>query len=397
MGYAEITKPESEYTVHKTKENGISINVALISLYFFLSPMEDILNVGFGTILKYLAIIIVIFVLSNYKQYLKIDFFLKSSIYFIVLAWFSVAWSISKSTTIDRNTAYTLLPALLCVILILNFTEKERAFLDRAIVLGGLVTAIYIFATQGIGGMLTERLIISDTSDPNGLAGNLLLSLAVAAKLFTETRRGLWKAISAVAVIAVLSICMFTVSRGAFVSILAMILILFIYSPSKNKLKLILYISIGSYLIITILPTLVPMSFYTRIFSLESYLRETEGGARSVIWRYCIVDILPHSLPFGLGAGCSPIALLPYMGYASGVHNLYLNMLLEYGILGLPVFVLFLWKLIAMCRRNKNIFALCALAGVLVSSFFLDTFAKKYLWNVFMYCLINSYIPQRSS
>jgi len=391
MGYAEITKPESEYTVHKTKENGISINVALISLYFFLSPMEDILNVGFGTILKYLAIIIFIFVLSTYYREIKVDFFIKCSLYFIVLAWFSVAWSINKDTTISRNVAYTLLPAFFCVVYITDFSDTEKAFLDGAIILGGLATAAYIFASHGIGSTLVDRLTISEDSDPNGLAGRLLLSLTVSVKQFVKSKNIKWRILGAVSAAAILFVCLGTSSRGAVVSIAAMLLTLLMFVHARTKVKIILIIVAIILIIPKIATDFLPVELYSRIFSIENYLRETgEMGARYRIWEYCIVDILPKSGIFGLGAGCSPVALLPYMGYASGVHNLYLNMLLEFGILGIPVFIVFIWKLFAVCIKNQNIFALGALVGVLVCSFFLDTYANKFLWNAMAYCLIGN-------
>ena len=84
----------------------------------------------------------------------------------------------------------------------------------------------------------------------------------------------------------------------------------------------------------------------------------------------------------GFGAGCAPLRLSSIYSVSKGVHNTYLNMFLETSFLCLPVFIAMLVDLFRKLIKNKRAVEIAALAGICVVIFFLDSYAKKFFWNL---------------
>lgn len=369
-----------------------SLKIDLIILYFCLSPLEDVLNFGHGTILKYLALIIVVIWLFDTVRNntcIRMDYSLQIPIYLILLSWLSIIWSIDQTITVSRNISYTLLPAFYIVTTQINYKIRDLESLDLFIIFGGIITLIYIVATQGYSNLLAGRLVISEDSDPNGLAARLLLSLVLSLKYFLKSNNLVLRLMYGSFTLIFIFMFFLTGSRGAFVSLLFMAIIYLLFLINKqNRKKLIYFIIIccgTSYLVYLYLPE----DLFLRLFSIESYTRDlTSDVSRSAFWKNTFENVIPTMPFYGYGSGCVGIIQSQYFGEIRGMHNTYLNMLIEYGIFGLPIFIYFLIKIIKKLTNYRMIYELCAFGGILMISFFLDSYAKKYLWNALIYVTI---------
>ena len=87
---------------------------------------------------------------------------------------------------------------------------------------------------------------------------------------------------------------------------------------------------------------------------------------------------------WGLGAGCPGIALSSVYGHIRGVHNTYLNMICEYGVFGIGFFLALLTVLFVKLKERACYLETACLIGMCVLIFFLDSYQKKYFWNVIM-------------
>ena len=98
----------------------------------------------------------------------------------------------------------------------------------------------------------------------------------------------------------------------------------------------------------------------------------------------------------GLGPGCVSNKLVSYYGFAKGIHNTYLNMLCEFGILGLPAFLLMIVSILVRSHKRKFYIGMAMLLGICTTILFLDAYAKKFFWNIIMLIFIHEGIEEAS-
>lgn len=365
----------------------------LLVIYFFLSPLEDILTTEFGTILKYLAGVIgLIWIFDSVQgnNGIEISKFTIIPIYLVALSWFSAIWAFNLSTTVSRNTAYTLLIFLYLVVINRNYRKDELAVLDIAILLGGVVTCVYslyyTFSNLGFG----YRLVLTANSDPNGFVGRVLLSFYVSFKFLIGDQKR-FKLFYFASFMLLLYSILLTGSRGAFVSV-ALTILIWLYSlRGKMNLstKFVIFLSIIMGIIIAV--NLLPQDIFMRIYGADSYIRDLDSDtSRSAIWKSFFTKILPLKPILGFGSGAAGLVMQQIRGRYQGMHNTYFNMWLEYGIFGLPVFILFLFSIYKKLIDSKMLIEVGLLIGTLGIIFFLDAYAKKYLWNILSYLVILS-------
>jgi O-antigen ligase len=269
-----------------------------------------------------------------------------------------------------------------------NYTKEELIIVDIAILLGGIIACLYAFyytiSNLGFG----SRLVLTAQSDPNGFVGRVLLAFYVSFKFLADTERRnklLYYACFILLLLSVLS----TGSRGAFVSIVPTLIIWMYSLRSKNwiiNLLAILLVITGIIVVLKILPE----DLYMRVIGIESYTRDFQSDySRSSIWKTFFTVVFPISPVIGFGSGTAGLLMQKYLGRFKGMHNTYFTMWLEYGILGLPIFIWFILSIYKKLRNQKMFIEIGLLVGTMSIIFFLDAYAKKYLWNILSYLLIS--------
>lgn len=377
---------------NKNNKQKIGIITLLYSLYFFLAPFEDMLNFGAGTMLKYIAfILIVIIFLNMIKGTLKINLYSSEIILpviLIIISWASVLWSSNQNVSFSRNITYTLLPMLFIISSIIKFNTKNINFIKKIIILGGLGVFIYILYNYNAFMSNTYgRFTLNGNNDPNNLAAQIILPFFLMLE-FSSYSSG-WKRIFSFSIVGALLFSIFiTGSRGAILSILVGYSYIILYDlKSKKKIKAIFSVFI-LITVIYLVSLALPDNIVSRIFKLDSFLSDFEGsGTRSAIWKNVILYVIPNINIIGFGSGVAPYIMINYYGQIKAIHNTYLNMIIEFGILGFPIFMLFLISIFKKVRLN-NKFYTGAFLAMLVVILFLDAYPKKFLWNLLIYLII---------
>lgn len=357
-----------------------------LMVYFLLAPFEDILNSSIGSLGKYLALVIAVVGIFESNGRIKISF--KGGnlalMCLMVLGLISCIWALDPNVALGRNVAYLTLTGFYLFVGSLEFSEKEYEKIVQAAVLGGIVTAIYILMNGYTGG--SGRTYLNEENDPNNLAALLQLPLAMSFHMAMKKETKMRPVYIGIVALT-LFVLLLTGSRGGMISTAVFFLAYFLFSKAYKKIGMfaglvILVIIIWQF----VLPAL-PEDISARLFETD-YNAEMETGSRAVIWRVVFRYLLPKTPAYGVGAGCAPYALMEWFRSVKGVHNTYLCMLCEYGVLGLPFFVGFLWiklrKQIKMSHYTEASLMLC----IFVTIFFLDSYAKKFFWNVMMLAAI---------
>jgi len=365
-----------------------NIAVLLLALYFFLAPFEDLLTSKVGTLGKFIIILVMgIFLLPIVRR--KKAVFSQEIwkltglvIYLIFLAWLSVVWASDIPTAISRNSAYTTLPLVFIVFSMHSYSESEYRLLKNAALFGGLTAIVYILFTQGVQHVLAGRMTINGNNDPNNLAALFLLPIGFAFDYMIETK-GWRKLFFIFSFVILVYFTLLTGSRGGLLSTMVLVLAYcFTKGYTKKFGRILLFIGIVA-IVAVIIVRYLPEAIFNRLFSYESYENAAQNSTqRGVIWKHVIVDVIPNMKLWGYGSGCAPLVLGEIYGYVKGVHNTYLCMIIEYGILGIPCFMLLLIRLIKKIKKKEKTIEFALLFGIMCSIFFLDAYAKKFFWNV---------------
>ncbi len=214
------------------------------------------------------------------------------------------------------------------------------------------VTANTTWQDTDMFGEATGR-VVSTLENPNVLAEYLIMILPIAAAGFLTEKTLSGKMLYLFSGGILGSCLIFTWSRGAWLGFLiAMMLFLLMYS------KKVLVIGLFGILAIPLLPFVLPQSILDRFLSIGN-LGDTSTSYRVHIWEGTLNMLRDHFLG-GIGIGVEVFGEVYPQYSLSGIesaphsHNLYLQILVECGILGLILFALVLFTFV---RHNFTFYA----------------------------------------
>jgi len=195
--------------------------------------------------------------------------------------------------------------------------------------------------------------VVSTFENPNVLAEYLIMVLPVAAAGFFTAKNASQRLLFLFAGGSIGACLIFTWSRGAWLGILiAMMLFLLMYS------KKFLVAGLFGIFAVPFLPFVLPQSVLNRFLSIGN-LGDTSTSYRVNIWEGTLRMMRDHFLG-GIGVGVEVFGEI-YPRYSlSGIesaphsHNLYLQIFVETGILGLILFIVFLFTFV---RHNFTFYA----------------------------------------
>jgi O-antigen ligase len=309
----------------------------------------------------------------------------------LLIVWYSLTylWAVDPRASLARLPS-----AGACLILYLAATslrvrEIEFKGIVAAVIVGGCLSGIYssyeFYHHVGWAGAVRSSLVIGkEVINPNTFAIRLLLPLSLSVGGFFAARSRLLKTImlgcSALLTLAVL----LTLSRGAALAVLIMAAVFLLRFGVNRRILAICAL-------IAVITVALPSEFFKRI----GEAAETGGAGRLDIWRVGW-EVLKHHGIFGAGINSFGTAYSTYAGYAPhfvgfdrAPHNLYLQVAVEAGVIGILLLVQAvrtqLWV-----ERNKgsrvgkpNVWLVaCEAAGwsIMTSGMFAHLFWEKSFW-----------------
>jgi O-antigen ligase len=267
-------------------------------------------------------------------------------------------------------TQFFQLSLLYIIVSLKHYTKKDYNTIITSIIISGLIVSVYIFynLSQGIT-TEQERISIATgdrNADPNHVAASMLFPLI----LLFQSRTNTILKISTISVM--LFALLLTGSRGALIGLSCGILYLFFHAKVPIKTKIInalLAILLSIILFVYLLP-LLPSAISQR-FSME-LLISTGGSGRANLWKDAISMFLQKPL---WGHGYSLYQSISL--YDNAAHNIYIQLLVETGIIGVSLFLTFITSIIRISKANS---ILAGTIAVLVASTFLGTLGYPYFW-----------------
>ena len=351
----------------------------LCSIYFFLSFYENYFNQLFGSMTKYLLLVIIGLVLLNNKGInLKWQHAVMYLWFLIQIA--SFFWT--KNDTVMKQHFISQVGMLMFYLVMtsVRFDEKFITSILKTILYSSSSMGILaLFFSEPYHGVVKTRQVLvlfGIGTDPNNMAVFYLFAISISLWLIIYEKKNIW--INSLIFLINTFALGLTGSRGGIITFLAIILCFMILTDtSREKLKNVLFkILLFAFIIMVIywgFFLILPEEIFERILTFDSY---DSGSNRDILWRntWSLFTEYPF---FGAGWG----SYYGYNGFFNAVHNTYLAMLSDVGVIG---FLLFfspvLWTLKEAIIRKVPLAIIILVTG-LIPSLFIDAINKRFFWN----------------
>lgn len=266
----------------------------------------------------------------------------KPAIYFLSLAAISVVFSVFKSQSL--NQMYGVVVSLMSFVLLVKVTQSledlRRLFLGLTVAAAGLALATIFSYTGG-------RAQINSNFDPNDLAYGLvtILPLIRSLAVMATRRRWMFNGMVAATIVAVL----LTGSRGGTMALALELVLLAAFPLGFAKNGGLKRFQLGRFIVVmaaaaalgSALWGFLPMEARERAATLlalqDDYNMTSSKDGRTEIWRQDIDAVWERPIGYGLGASEYVNGLMG--GHYRAPHNIFIQSLVELGILGFTLFV----------------------------------------------------------
>ena len=382
----------------------------LIAALFFLIPLDYVLpHFGSATVVTMASICIIfygiIYVVVHKNG--KLVFINGSlSLAFVVFVFMiSIIWAINRDVVFSRILTVANSVLLYFSIIQFEYDKESIKLIENASLIGAAVLVLYVITKVDLSLVYAGyRLRFSQLgsiyfSDPNGLAGRILFPLIISINRVLFGSKKTLRLFYVILIIAFSYIILLTGSRAGVVAIAAAAILFSIQGFEKKKRGLMISIIVLLLIAYYFAPKYLPEHITNRLFSVEKY-REVSNleGDRIDIWGHVIIDLFISSPLVGYGGGCSSYALAQFYGHTKAVHNSYLLVLCEVGLLGFVPWIYFIICQIKEARflRKFSTVVFPVTIAVLLLAMTLDAFTEKYLWQIFIYIYIIWFCSNRN-
>lgn len=231
------------------------------------------------------------------------------------------------------------------------------------------------------GSIQLARRFTWDGVDPNYWGSFLQFPLWVAVGLWIGERRASLRFVWIITALCILTGIVGTYSRGSFLSVVAIFLVFAARHPQRLTFYGVGLIVIGG-VVIAAIPTLSD-----RIMNISSDIDDSGGAGRLALWQQGL-DMWLQSPWIGHGLGAFVAK------QRAGVHNTYIEILAETGVVGLTLYLSILfaglaawYRVLRFCRAAPTLGlywvaegGFLGLLGTAINNFFITSHDPKYLW-----------------
>lgn len=306
----------------------------------------------------------------------------------ILYCFFSAATSLTGLTK----------PAITMALnLVLVFFMAHQSINNREVFIKNLQYSIWVFCIYIVYAFVTgrgiyyfaNRLIITGTnSNAFGMCMAVIVVFLLSLSYTRTTKTGTFLNVC-YAIISFFILCL-TGSRSALIASVVgfCFMVLFVNSTGKIKTRIITIalFSISLFIAYKLLEVYAPEIILR--FTIES-VEENGGTGRADIWKAVIQNVIPYHMLFGVGLGGENTiqAMAPYVANALGVHNMYISILMQTGIVGSAVFYFFWSKCFRdmyLYRKLDQFIYTPMLMGVslFVNGIGEEVYGERFLWFV---------------
>lgn len=360
----------------------ISLFITLFAVYLFCTPLDFLPIVPGFSIAKILILLPLFGALFELKKFSSFDNkTIPVFIYFIVV-FVSLLYTITMDRSINRFVSVGLNTMLIVFLSLRKYRKDEYQYLIKAYIASVwlIFLLVFVYADYSMEGRLTI-IINGYNQDPNYLTGFFTIGICWYLWEFINKRKKLYIILVVILFIPILM----TGSRGGLIGNGMAVFFVLFYCRKKINFTNIILFTLIILLFIVLVWQYLP-DYITKRFTLE--FTQKDGGAnRFDIWASCMhtfkeSNFLRKLLGYGAGS-------IPRLNTQKNVaHNLLIEFLLEYGIIGMILMSFMVFYYIIQAKKNGNLALLSALYGYLIMTMSLSLFSYKPIWNAIMLIIL---------
>lgn len=365
----------------------------ILCLYFVISIFEPYLNGILGSITKYYMFFVMLVLLWRDGFVLKLRRLCWPYIIWLVFLFVSLLWT--ENYYIFRLHFISQIGMVLYMVILLSSRRDEKtleSIIDVYWLSSLIMGLLSVFFSSAYHGTVDSRqilVIMNVEVDPNNQAALLLIGIAISAVNILYLRRKVW--ISVAGLLINVYSCFITSSRAALVAVVAVGLFCVLYSHEKIRFNSVFMrlatIGIAVCVVYVITVNFLPEAGFDRLFDFSTY----KGGSdRNILWGKAWKVFSEDLLTVLMGAGWGTY----YAYLRKAVHNTFLAMLCDVGLLGTLLFVVPIIIIALRLLKRKEPMPVLLLGAEFIPAFFIDSINKRFFWNailiLFMYYFIDS-------
>lgn len=360
---------------------------------YFLALIIGAINVGsLGSLLKILGLIPIILWIFRYKGKLYLSPLFLSASLFLIWTAFSLLWSIDWTATKTRAMTQLSFVLLLAATCTYNYNKREIKLLKTALIWSSRISVVVSLLFSSL---LHGRLWLSGVinEDPNYLCMYFLFGIVNGVEVIFNEHGLLKKLIHIVEIFSYLYVIIATGSRGGALAAGATFAIVF-FRVQKGK-ELGIRGIVGSIAFATI--AILGLVFATNMvaddilgrFMIQDVIA-SGGTGRALIWEdawrtYINSNILRKIVGYGTGTA-KTIASEYHFRLINVIHNIYLENLLEVGIVGAILYIIYILRFWNYARKNDT-FCYSIISGLMVMTLTVSAAAIKPYWNILLFTI----------
>ena len=362
-----------------------------LSIYLVLLPISTALTgiIGNTSIQNYIALI---YLFSSFMEFLfqgiRIQKKMHSVFIFFLYTLVSIIWC--KNATFNWYFFQFALSATIVISATCKkYSEKEYKMFEKAIYASFFLVVLLsiINYRSALDGRLT--ITIGSTMDPNDFACGMSIIISLCLyriKLEKDIR------FNYLVLVLTLGVIILSGSRGALMMVLVMGLVWLLMTNRSKRIKTIITLITIIVLAILFIADNLP-TFLSDRFQISNVI-SSGGTGRIQIWsaaldKHISSDVIRKIVGYGHGGFREAVHFIaPGHSELYESHNMFINALIEGGIIGLLLLVVCLCHLLRYSKKRKNIFGLLAIIGLIVEGISLDVQSYRVFAIAFIFAII---------
>lgn len=357
------------------------------TFYLFLSIFEFALNYGSGSILKLFGFVLMgMWIILLLTDGLKLDRYLFALILFFMWMTLSLLWADLGDLSLYYIMSMGNMIALVSMASSLYWKAEDVSDLLIAMQIGALLFSLILIFGGNVYHEKTVRatvILFGREVDPNSIAGLLLPATLISFRDLMKTNKVIFSGLTFfISVVAIVS----TGSRGGVLALIAgliCIILQHLFIPKQAKSRT----DFKAFVVIIVLFVLffyyVVPQFDESLISRFKYssVKIDRGGNRLELWEIGM-ELFNSRFLTGIGVGGFEEAT------GKGLHNQFLIVLVEGGIIGFSLFLIAIAKILGKSFSFRIYLVQAILVSTMVVIFFLDAYNTKFFWNGIMLSII---------
>lgn len=364
--------------------------MSMLLLYIICLPLNAINLGSWGAALKIFAILPVCIALFGGDR-IHLNAPVLMQMLFTVFAFCSLIWTVQMDNSTERVVSYVLLLALLVSGASFRYTDEDVQRVKRALIWSSRLTAVVMLVfAEYIEGRFRLMGVVEE--DPNYLCAYLVFGVVHAVQVLSRKDKIGIKLVSGLELIVYFYLTLVSGSRGGLLAIVgAVVAFLAVYrgGSAKSAIKR-TTLALLTFGVLILLLSLLPEDLSER-FTVE-HVAESGGSGRTELWEQA-VDLFVKSSAlrklFGYGTA-TVIRCFEQYGYyrVNVVHNMFLETLVELGIVGLVIYSAAIYAFIRASYKFTDKYSFAVILSMLIMSLSTSIYTFKPYFNAMLFIII---------